>query len=422
MRIAIVGSGISGMLAARLLLQDHELTVYEARDRIGGHTHTVDVPGGPAVDTGFIVFNRVTYPGFCRMLELLGVPSQASDMSFSVRSERSGVEYNPTNLNTIFAQRMNLLRPSFYRMFRDIIRFLGDAKRFLEDPDPALTLGDFLRAGRYGQRCVDEHVIPLGSAIWSADPARMADMPFLFYARFFENHGFLEVSDRIPWRVIEGGSRRYAEKLIEPFRDRIRTGCPVRSVRRDAGGVELRTDAFGPERYDKVVLAVHSDQALRMLADPSPAEREILGAIAFQPNDTVLHTDVSLMPRTRRAWASWNGYLPATPHSRCSVTYDMNRLQSLPTAERYLVTLNRTGAIDPARSILQQTYHHPIFEPASVAAQKRHNEIDGVRNTHFCGAWWGYGFHEDGVQSALAVAARFGRGIEACRAACTQVA
>jgi len=406
MKIAIVGTGIAGNYAARRLARDHEITVYEAADRIGGHTHTVEVDDGGralAVDTGFIVYNDLTYPNFIALLDELGVASQPSDMSFSVTGGRRGLEYNGASLNKLFAQRSNLLRPSFYRMLADILRFNREAPALLERPDATLTLGDYLARNGYSETFAEHYILPMGSAIWSATAARMRAMPALFFVRFFQNHGLLSVNDRPQWRVIRGGSARYVEKLVAGHRDRIRLGAAVREVRRGPDGVEIRADGCEPARYDRVFLACHSDQALAMLADATPLEREVLGAIPYQRNEAVLHSDTSLMPRRRRAWAAWNYNLPRAAErldGRVTLTYNMNILQSIEARRVYCVTLNNTAAIDPGRIIRVIGYEHPVFTARAVAAQGRHREVNG-RQTYFCGAYWRYGFHEDGVVSAI---------------------
>ena len=406
MRIAVVGTGISGLVAARRLARDHDVHVFESGDHVGGHTCTVDVdtPSGPlAIDTGFIVFNEKTYPGFCGLLKELGVPWKASDMSFSVRCDATGLEYNGTSLDGLFAQRTNLLRPGFWRMVRDILRFYREAPAVLEGDDLDTTLGEFLEAGRYSPLFVEKHLIPMGAAVWSSRPDTMRAFPLRFLVQFFHNHGFLQVDDRPRWLVVEGGSREYVAPLIAPFADRIRLRTPVVRVERTARGVGLRTAAGDEELFDRVVLATHSDTALRMLADASPLEREVLGALGYQRNEVLLHTDASLMPRRRRAWASWNYHVTDPAAELPTVTYWMNALQGLDVDTDYFVTLNRSADVDPARVLRSFVYHHPIFSTAAVRAQARHAEIDGVSGVHFCGAYWGYGFHEDGLQSALAV-------------------
>jgi predicted NAD/FAD-binding protein len=406
-RIAIVGTGISGLVAAHHLHREHEITVFEAEDWIGGHTHTVDVEQDGEthrVDTGFIVYNHRTYPNFTRLLEELEVASQPSAMSFSVRCERTGLEYNGTSLNRLFAQRRNLFRPSFYRMLRDILRFNREAPRLLEDAAAPATLGGYLEAGGYSREFKEHYLVPMGSAIWSTDPARLTEIPARFFLRFFDNHGMLTVDDRPQWRVVRGGSDRYVEPLVRPFRDRIRLQCPVRSIARGADGVTIVAGDGPAEYFDEVVVATHSDTALRLLADPKPEEEEILGALPYQRNEVVLHTDASLLPRRRRAWAAWNYHVRPEP-GPVAVTYNMNILQSLRSRRPILVTLNRSDAIDPKKILRRFDYDHPLFTPEGVSAQDRWKEISGVDRTHYCGAYWGYGFHEDGVNSALGVCA-----------------
>jgi len=414
MRIAIVGAGISGLAAAYLLCEDHAVTVFEQNDYIGGHTRTVDIAAGGqnlAVDTGFIVFNTKTYPNFIRLLKRLGVSWQPSVMSFSVQCEKTGLEFSPSSLNSIFAQRRNLLRPAFYRMLRDVWRFKREAAELLRDSADDLTLGDYLARRKYSRFFIDNFIIPMGGAIWSADPFKFFEFPARYFVQFFTNHGFLNVRDQPQWLVIRGGSCRYVEQLIRPFQDGIRLKCPVKAIRRSEAGVDLTLPDGTIQGFDKVVIAAHSDQALAMLADPDPGEREILGAIPYQPNRVMLHTDRSLMPVRKSVWASWNYHIPAEKIGRVAVTYNMNILQSLKTAQDYLVTLNRADRIDPQKVIRDLSDHHPVYTPPSLAARKRLAEINGRRHTYFCGAYWGFGFHEDGVNSALAVCKHFGQGL-----------
>jgi len=411
MKIAIVGSGISGLVSAHLLHPAHEVTVFEASPRIGGHTNTVDVEldgERHAVDTGFIVYNERTYPSFTRLLGRLGVDTQPSDMSFGLACEHTGLEWASPSLNAVFAQRGNLLRPSFHRMLRDVMRFNRESRRLLEAGDEKVTLGDYLCGAGYTKEFVERYVVPMGAAIWSASPEDFLRFPAAAFVRFFENHGLLDRQAPIQWRVVSGGSRRYVEALVAPFRDRIRTGCPVRALRRDGDGVLVESGGWA-EGFDRVVLAVHSDQALRMLADASDAERHVLGGIRYQQNEAILHTDASVLPRSRRAWASWNYRIPSETRERVFVTYHMNRLQGLRSRHELLVTLNAADRIDPGRVIARFDYQHPVFDVAAMAAQKLRHVIDGRRGVHFCGAYWGYGFHEDGVKSALAVGRAFGR-------------
>lgn len=403
MKIAIVGSGVAGLTAAHHLHPEHDITVFEAGAHIGGHadTHDVKIDGRHyRVDTGFIVFNHRTYPRFVELLTDLGVDSQPSEMSFSVSCAETGLEYNGTSLNALFAQRRNLLKPSFWRMLKDILRFNREAPKLLEEPGAEISLGDYLRHGGYGERFRDFYILPMGAAIWSTDPSGMLDFPARFFIRFFINHGLLSVSNRPQWRSIKGGSRTYVERLCAPFRARVRLRTPVRRIERRADQVDLHLET-GVERFDAVFLACHSDQALALLAAPTPAEREVLSAIPYQANEAVLHTDTRLLPNRRLAWASWNYLMPDGPGGRVSLTYNMNKLQNIDCAETLCVTLNSSERIAPDRTLARMTYHHPMFTREGVAAQARHREIDGTLRTYYCGAWWANGFHEDGVVSAL---------------------
>ena len=377
---------------------------------MGGHSHTHSVrQAGRSfdVDTGFIVFNDRTYPNFVALLDELGAEWQASSMSFSVSDEASGLEYNGTSLDSLFAQRRNLLRPSFLGMIRDIMRFNRDAPALLHRAGDDPSLGEFLARGRYGRTFVDCYILPMGAAIWSTDARSMLDFPARFFVRFFHHHGMLSVNDRPTWRTVRGGSARYVEKLVAPFRRRIRLRTPVESIRRMPGNVIVKARGHEAERYDAVFLACHSDEALAMLADPGAVEREVLGAIPYQDNEAVLHTDARLMPKARRAWAAWNYHRLADSGGPVALTYNMNILQRLDAPEPFLVTLNRSAAIDPARVVKRLAYRHPHFTRAAVAAQGRHRELNGARRTYFCGAYWRNGFHEDGVASALAALAHF---------------
>ena len=407
MRVAVIGSGISGMVAASRLHRDHDVTVFEAGSHVGGHTNTIDVHFGGrayAIDTGFIVFNDWTYPRFIALLNELGVEYQSSNMSFSLRDERSGLEYNGTNLNRLFAQRLNALRPSFLRMIADILRFNRRSRELLAGNDDALTLGEYLEQHHYSRSFRDQFIVPMGMSIWSATERAMLSFPARFFVEFFDKHGFLNVNRRPVWQAVKGGSREYMRKLAAPLAGRIRLNSPVTGVRRDAAGITLRTAIGSVERYDHVFIACHSDQALKLLQDPSDAERETLSAFPYQENEAVLHTDDSLLPRTPRARAAWNYHLLGVRDNvmrdRVALTYDMNVLQSLEAPVRFLVTLNRSADIDPAKVLTTVTYHHPVYLPAGVAAQKRRGDISGVNRTFYCGAYWRYGFHEDGVVSA----------------------
>ena len=410
MKIAIVGSGISGLVAAHLLHPRHEICVYEASDRIGGHTHTVDIDFAGerhSIDTGFIVYNEATYPNFVRLLEKLGVETQPSQMSFGLSCERTGLEWGSRGLRSLFAQPSNLLNASFRQMLIDFVRFNREAPRLLDAPAEKATLGDYLQGAGYSDAFIDHYVIPMGAAIWSADPRKFLEIPAVTFVRFFQNHGMLETNPSLPWRVIRGGSARYIEKLVAPFVDRIRVACPVRSVRRCADRVQILSSA-GLEDFDHVIFATHSDQALGLIEDLSTLERAVLGSIKYQHNDVALHTDTTLMPRNRHAWASWNYRVPLCSQGRALLTYDMTRLQSLPSHHRFLVTLNGNDRIDPAKVLRRFVYHHPVFDRDAIAAQTHRAKISGPSRTHFCGAYWGYGFHEDGVKSAIEACEPFG--------------
>ena len=406
-RIAVVGSGISGLASAWLLGRRHAVTLYEANDYLGGHTHTHTVRIGGrdhAVDTGFIVFNPAHYPLLTRLFAELGVGSQPTQMSLSVRNETTGLEYNATSLATLFCQRRNLFSPRFFGLIRDILRFNREARALLSMAGPGPTLGDYLAENRYGAAFRDEHLVPMSSALWSAPPRQVLEFPAKYLVQFLANHEMLQVSGRAPWRVVQGGSATYIRALTARWNVTTHLGCPVRSIDRTGGDVVVHTLA-GSERYDQVVLACHSDQALELLTAPTHAEGDILGAIGYQPNSVILHTDASVMPRRPRAWAAWNALIPEEAGTACTVSYWMNLLQGIDSAEPLIVTLNPTRRIDPAKVLRSLQYAHPVYTQASVAARARKAEIQGARRTWFAGAYWGWGFHEDGMRSAVEVAA-----------------
>ena len=414
MRIAIIGTGIAGNVAAWQLRDQHDITVYEAGSYVGGHTNTIDVVESGkdlAIDTGFIVFNDKTYPNFTRILDEIGQASKPTEMSFSVHSADRRIEYNGSSLNGLFAQRRNLLRPSFHRMVRDILRFFREATTDIQRFGRHLTLSEYLSARGYSREFVDDYLVPMAAAIWSAEPGSVLEMPALFLVRFFKNHGLLQLQDRPQWYVIEGGSREYVRRLTQGHADRIRLNEPVRSVTRVPGGVQVASAGGGTETFDFVFMACHSDQALDMLSDPTPEERDVLGAIAYQPNEAVLHTDASVLPRRRRAWAAWNYFIPAEQHGQVAVSYNMNILQGLDARETYVVTLNDDSRIDPDKILRRIRYDHPMFTLETIAAQRRQREINCDR-TFYCGAYWRNGFHEDGVVSALDAVAHFEERLE----------
>lgn len=431
MKIAVVGSGVAGLVAARQLAREHEVVLFEAEQRPGGHVHTHELRQGTrgfAVDSGFIVFNDWTYPRFMALLAELGVESQPTSMSFSVRVAATGLEYNGTSLDTLFAQRRNLLRPAFWRMLRDILRFNREAPALLApderggsdgsdgtDGRRAPSLGEYLAEHRYTREFTDYYIVPMGAAIWSTDPARLLQFPAPFFVRFFHNHGMLSIDARPQWRVVRGGSARYVRRLLEAFRGELRLGCPVRAVSRPAGAVLVRSAAGEAERFDAVFLACHADQALALLADADPLEREVLGSFPYQANEAVLHTDTRLLPRAPRARAAWNYYVPERDRGRVVLTYDMNVLQSLDAQPPFLVTLNHLDAIAPEHVRARMRYAHPLFTPEAVAAQARQRELNGRRHSYFCGAYWRFGFHEDGVVSAQEACAHFAADLERAR-------
>jgi predicted NAD/FAD-binding protein len=392
-----------------MLRGEHEVTLFEANDYAGGHTHTVRVDTADEthhVDTGFIVHNDRNYPRFVRLLESVGVATQPAPMSFSVSDGRGGLEYNGASANGLFANRANLVSPRFHRMILDLLRFNREAPALIGLNGSGPTLGEFLDEGGYSRAFVERLIVPQASAVWSADPAAMWEFPASFLAEFFANHGMFGFTGRPEWRAITGGSARYVERLVDGYA--VHLSAPVGRVERFDEFVEVTPEGAEPLRFDEVVLAVHSDQALAMLADPSRAESEVLGTIRYQPNDVLLHTDRSLLPRRPRAWASWNFHLQDEPVGRTTVTYHMNRLQTLDADREFCVTLNRNSEVDPAAVIRRLRYDHPVFTPSALAAQERWDEVSGPRRTHYCGAYWGYGFHEDGVVSALRVCERFG--------------
>ena len=413
MRIAVVGSGISGLASAWLLSQAHEVVLFEAEDYLGGHTHThaVEQAGRRyAVDTGFIVHNPAHYPLLTRLFDDLGVATQPTTMSFSVHDARTGLEYNATSLDGLFCQRRNLFSPRFLGMVRDLLRFYRQAPQLLQGDGPGPTLGDWLEANGYGEAFRDLHLVPMASALWSSPPQQILQFPARYLVQFMANHQMLQVSGRPEWRVVRGGSATYVSALRARWQVHERLRCPVRAIRRDGHGVLVDSRIANGERFDHVVLACHSDQALALLADASADERDILGAIPYQRNEVVLHTDARLLPRQRKAWAAWNAHVPAEPDAPCTVSYCMNLLQGLQSPDPFVVTLNRSEAIDPAKVLRRITYHHPVYTPLSVAAQRRRAQIQGVNRTWFAGAYWGWGFHEDGMRSAVEVAHGLGAG------------
>jgi predicted NAD/FAD-binding protein len=413
----VVGSGIAGLACAHLLDPHHDIVLFEADSRLGGHTNTIEVTdphaGRLGVDTGFIVHNDRNYPNLTRLFDDLGVATIDTEMSFAVTDRGTGLTYRATNLDTLLADRRNILDRRLWRMLADIARFHRGGHRFLRDPDPSLTLARFLEQGRYSDAFVDLYLVPMGASIWSADPTTFDQYPAATYLRFLDNHGLLSFGDRPQWRTVAGGSRRYVDAIVERFTGQIRLSAPATAIRRTEDGVEL-THPDGTDSFDQVILACHSDQALSALEDPSREEKEVLGAIRFQPNRATLHTDTLVLPPRRKAWAAWNYDRQApTPdghrhQDRAVLTYDLTTLQRLPGSRRYLVSLNADEQIEPSSVLASFDYSHPVFDRAAVEAQGRLDEINGQRDTWFCGAWTRYGFHEDGMASAVAVSRRLG--------------
>lgn len=421
MRIAVVGSGISGLVAARLLATRHEVQLFEAGSYLGGHANTVDaeIDGqNYSVDTGFMVFNERTYPRFTQLLKLLDVESQPSDMSFSVSCEQTGLEYQGSSLSGLFAQATNLVRPKFYRMIADILRFNRQAINALGNLDSRLTLRELLQNWRLSDSFREHYLLPMTAAIWSCPTSSVLDFPALFLLEFMHNHGLLQIRDRPQWRTIPGGSRRYVRALTAGMADRIHLNCAVESITRDSQQALLQFKNGNLQSFDAVVLATHSDTTLRLLADTDVHERSVLNAFKYQPNQAVLHTDESWLPTRKAAWASWNYRIAGGENPQVCVTYDLTRLQRIPSPRRLLVTLNPPRPIESQYVLREFAYQHPVFSLESIEAQKKWTEINGRRHTYFCGAYWGHGFHEDGLVSGLKVAEQFGLGLEACTAPC----
>jgi len=409
MKVAVIGGGIAGNVAAYHLSRDHEVRLFEAGDHLGGHTHTHDLEWqgkSYSIDTGFIVFNDRTYPNFMGLLDEMGVKYQPTEMSFSVRSDARRLEYNGHSLNTLFTQRRNLFRPVFLRMIREIMRFNREAPQHYSEGKAEISLGEYLLKNGYSSEFSNLYIIPMGAAIWSTDPMMMKQFPAAFFIRFFINHGLLEITDRPQWYVIEGGSKQYLEPMKQGYADGIRLNTPVESVSRIGNSVQITTSTFGKEMFDAVVIATHSDQALRLLQDPTTEESEVLGAIPYQGNQALLHTDSSVMPKRSLAWASWNYHIGHT-EDKVTLSYDMNRLQNVQAPVNFLVTLNNAESVDADKVIKELYYEHPLYTEQSVKAQARRHEISGCNRTFYCGAYWGNGFHEDGVVSALKAVEEF---------------
>ena len=415
MKIAIIGSGISGLTSAYLLNRNHDITVFEANDYIGGHTHTHNIKIKDkeyAVDTGFIVYNERTYPNFIKLLDTLGVERQLSTMGFSVKSASEDYEYAGESLNSLFAKRSNIFRLGFLRMLYEMYHFGKKSDSNGLGLDASITLGTYLRSENYSNEFINYFIIPMGAAIWSTPANKVLDMPAYFFIKFFYNHGMLEIINRPKWWVIKDGSSAYIKKIIKGFESKINLSSPIRTVSRLDNGIEIETaNSKKPLMFDAVVFATHSDQALGMLKDPTEKEKDILSSIPYQKNEVLLHTDSSVLPKRKLAWASWNYQLDSNPESPVVLTYNMNILQSLDCDETFCVTLNDHQSVDKSKVLKKIAYHHPLFTVKGIEAQKRKLEISGVNNTYYCGAYWHNGFHEDGVASAIEVCKHFGEKI-----------
>ena len=412
MKIAIIGSGISGLTASYLLNRKHDITLFEKNDYIGGHTHTHEIENDNKiwnVDSGFIVYNERTYPNFIKLLDMLDVERQLTRMGFSVKSPNKNLEYAGHSLNALFAQRSNLFRPSFIRILGGMKRFNKEARRDLPSLNKEMTLGEYLFKNNFSEEFIDNYIIPIGAAIWSTTPSNMLNIPAIFFIRFFENHGFLQILDRPKWWVIKGGSKQYVKKIISGFEKDIRLSTSVHTIVRKEKSVIIKFGSDNQEeQFDAVVLATHSDQALKLLEHPTEKEKEILSLLPYQRNDAVLHYDHSILPKRTLAWSSWNYFLDGNTNDPVGLTYNMNILQSLKSSKTFCVTLNKLEMINKNKIIKNLSYEHPLFTTDGVNAQKRKREISGQNNTYYCGAYWHNGFHEDGVVSALDVCSQFG--------------
>jgi len=416
MKIAIIGTGISGLTAAYLLHDEHDLTLFEANDYVGGHVHTHELEAEGRrwrVDSGFIVYNEKTYPNFIKLLKRLKVVSQKSSMGFSVKASHKNFEYSGTSLKTLFAQRRNLFRLSFLVMIKDMLRFNRVAKSKLDGLAESMTIIDFLKQNKFSKHFVENYIVPMGAAIWSTAAEKTIEMPAVFYIRFFQNHGLLQINNRPQWRVIKGGSKSYIEKIIAGFEKQIKLSTSVKKIIRYKDEVEVFFGKSGEHssKFDKVIIATHSDQALQMLEKPSAKEKEILGSLPYQENEALLHTDESILPRNKQTWSSWNYLLNENKKAPVTLTYSMNILQSLTARTHFLVTLNSSNNIDPNKILKKLSYQHPLYTVEGVRLQKEKYLINGKNNTFYCGAYWGNGFHEDGVVSALDVCKFFGKAL-----------
>lgn len=416
MNIAIIGTGISGLTSAYVLSKKHNVTVFEKNDYVGGHTHTHEIEYQNKiwfVDSGFIVYNERTYPNFIKLLDQLGVECQVTRMGFSVKSERYDLEYAGHSLNGLFAQRRNIIRPSFLKMLRNMARFNSESVRDLDTIDSSTTLGEYLTMNNYSKEFIQYYIIPIGAAIWSTIPEKMMEFPAAFFIRFFDNHGLLQVTNRPKWWVIKGGSKTYVDAMISGFKDNILLSSPVKKVKRAKNKINISygKNSENNSSFDSVIFATHSDESLALLEDATVEEKDILGKIKYQKNDAILHYDTSILPSRRNAWSSWNYQLDKNRSDAVALTYNMNILQTLNCNRTFCVTLNSRSLVDEDKIIKELKYTHPLFTNKALDAQKRKEEINGKNNTYYCGAYWYNGFHEDGVVSALDVCSMFGESL-----------
>lgn len=407
MKVAVIGSGISGISAAEYLSEKCDVTVFEKNGRVGGHadTHRIDIGGEEIdVDTGFIVFNPDNYPRFSQLLEKYQVAYKDSDMSFAVSNRFTGLEYNATNLNTLFCQRRNLLNPKFYRMIKDIIRFYREASELLEDEFSDVSLGEYLRTNKYSDYFINEHIIPMASALWSGKADLIMDFPAKYLVAFMKNHNMMQLDNRPVWKTIDGGSKKYLQAITEKANFTVKLNSTIKHIVRDTANVKIVMEDGTEDIYDHIVMACHSDQALMLLENPTPQEDAVLGAIKYQRNEICLHWDTELLPRNKNAWASWNVLRNESSKEQCTVSYYMNLLQSLPTSMPVIVSLNMSEQVDDSKVWKYLEYEHPVYTQDTIEAQKRKIDIQGRNRSYFCGAYWGWGFHEDGARSGLEAA------------------
>mgnify|MGYP001414745739 CR=1 FL=1 len=414
LKIAIIGSGISGLTSAYILSKKHEVYLFEKNDYIGGHTHTHEIKENKNninVDSGFIVYNENTYPNFIKLLDILNIERQHTEMGFSVKSNSQDFEYAGNSINSIFSQRKNIFKPSFLKMVYDILKFNYQSKRDIKKISTNITLKQYLDSSSYSKEFIDKYIIPMGAAIWSTSPELMLQVPAVFFIRFFKNHGLLDITNRPQWWVIKNGSNQYVKEIIKPFKKNIKLNTKISSIERKNNGAEV---SYGDNKefFDSVIIATHSDQALLLIDDLTDKESDILGKIKYQKNTALLHTDTSILPNRKIAWSSWNYLINHDQEKIVTLTYNMNILQTLKSNKTYCVTINDSTNIDKSKILKEIKYSHPLFTIDSVDAQKRKDEICGKNDTYFCGAYWGYGFHEDGVNSALDVCKKFGLSLD----------